>query len=201
MLPTGGLMVIGRRAGWGGRPAGKLQGARLYREEQTYGWPWPGMFFVLVCVATTLAVVVPLGLGMWQQLVLGKAWGDKPMPDVALAVIGPLAALLSLLPFAAVLFARLRVEVHTDGIRIELFRFRCPAVIRREEVQAATLTHIGPFGGWGASRHRGRLVYRVAGSEAVLLKLANGGKVVIGSEHPRALHDAIRSMQEHEPRR
>ena len=200
MLPRGGVIVAGRHGGLGRRTASKLQGALLYREEQSFGWPWPGMLFVLVGVATFLAVVVPFGLGMWQQLVLGKAWGDKPIPDAALAVVGPLAVLMSLLPLAAVLFGRLRVEVRTDGIRIELVRFRCPQVLRREEVQAATLTRIGPFGGWGASRHGGRLVYRVAGSEGVLLELANGGRVLIGSEHPRSLQDALRSMREGKPR-
>jgi hypothetical protein len=199
MLPTGGLITIGRRGGSGRRTASKLQGALLYREEQGFGWPWPGMFFVFVGVATLLAVAVPFGLGMWQQLVLGKAWGDKPIPDYVLAAVGPLAILMSLLPLAAVLFGRLRVEVRTDGIRIELVRFRCPQVLRREEVQAATPTHIGPFGGWGASSHGRRLVYRMAGSEGVTLELAGGKKVVIGSEHPRSLQDALRSMLEGKP--
>jgi hypothetical protein len=197
MLIPGGVIVVGKRSGVG-RSAPKLQGSLLYREEQTFGWPWPGMFFVLMGVATFLAAVVPFGFGMWQQLVLGKAWGDEPMPDAVLAVIGPLAVVMSLFPLAAVLFGRLRVEVRTDGIRIALLRFRCPQVLRREEVHAATHTRIGPFGGWGASRHGGRLVYRVAGSEGVLVELANGGKIVIGSEHPRALQDAIRAMREHE---
>lgn len=200
MLPTGGLMVLGGRAGFGRRPAAKLQGPVLYREEQTFGWPWPGILLVLVGVATFLAVVVPFGIGMWQQLVLGKAWGDQPMPAAALAVVGPGAILLSLLPLAVVLFARLRVEVRADGIRIELLRLRCPQVIRQGEVHAASLTRIG-LCGFGASRHGRRLIYRMAGSEGVLVELASGRKVVIGSEHPRALLTAIQAMREPEARR
>jgi hypothetical protein len=196
VLPTGGFIVVGGRGGWSRRKAAKLEGTVLYREEQAFGWPWPGIFFVLLGAATFLAVLLPFGFGMWRQLVLGKPWGDRPMPSGALAVIGPLAVLLSLLPLAAVLFARLGVEVRTDGMRIELAGFRRPQVLRREEVQAATRTHIGPFGGWGVSHQGRRLVYRMAGTDGVLVELANGHRVVIGSERPRALHEAIRAMQD-----
>jgi hypothetical protein len=197
MLPTG-FIVLGR-GGLGRRSAAKLHGERLFHEEQGYGWPWPGMLLVLVGLATALAVIAPFGAGMWQQLVLGKPWGDKPMPDAALYLVGPLAILLSFLPFA-VLFTRLLVEVRTDGIRIELVRLRGPRVIAREEVQGVSLTHIGPFG-WGESRQWRRVVYRMAGSEGVELELAGGKKVVIGSERPRSLLDAVRSMREGKPQR
>ncbi len=196
MLPTG-FIVLGRRGGWGRHKAAKLQGVVLYREDQGYGWPWPGMLLVLVGVVTCAAVIAPFGFGMWQQLVNGQPWGDKPMPDAALYVVGPVAILLSFLPFAA-LFARLLVEVRADGIRIELVRLRGPHIIARDEVQGVSLTHIGPFG-WGESRTLGRLVYRMAGSEGVELELAGGKKVVIGSERPRSLQDAVRSMLEAKP--
>jgi hypothetical protein len=200
VVPTVGFIVVGRRGG-GGRKPTKLEGTLLYREEQTFGWPWPGIPFVIASVATALAVLVPFGLGMWQQLVLGKPWGSRPMPNGALALIGPFAVLMSLLPLAVVLFARLEVEVRTDGIRIDLRRLRCPQVLRGGEMQSASLAHIGPFGGWGASRHGRKLVYRMEGAEGVLLELANGRKVFIGSQRPRALHEAIRALREHEPRR
>ena len=119
------------------------------------------------------------------------------MPDGMLYVVGPLAILLSLLPFA-VLFTRLLVEVRGDGLLIELVRFKGPLVIRREEVRAASLTHIGPLG-WGCSRSGGRVVYRMAGSEGVQFELTNGKRVVVASERPRTLLEAVRSMSEGGP--
>jgi hypothetical protein len=171
-----------------------LQGELLFREVQTFGWPWPGMLIVVIGLVTAGAVMVPFGLGMWQQLVMGRPWGDKPMPDAMLYVVGPLAILLSLLPFA-LLFSRLLVEVRTDGMRIELVRFRRPQVIARAEVREARAARIR-WSGWGASDTPFRRVYRMAGSDGVEIERTRGKKVVVGSERARALLDAVRRMME-----
>ena len=194
MLRPGMWVVSGRRGWRGRRSAPRLEGALLHREVQTFGWPWPGMLIVAIGLVTSGTVMVPFGVGMWQQLVMGRPWGDRPMPDGMFFVVGPLAILLSLLPFAG-LFTRLLVEVRADGLQIELVRFKGPHVIPREEVRAASLTHIGPLG-WGCSQSGGRVVYRMAGSEGVELDLAKGKKVVIAAEYPRRLLEAVRSMIE-----
>ncbi len=44
---------------------------------------------VLGLGVTVFAVaVVPIALGLYQQLVLGRPWGDKPAPDAALVGVG-----------------------------------------------------------------------------------------------------------------
>jgi len=198
MLRPGLPIVVGKGRWPGRRPAATLQGPLLYREVQPFGWPWPGMLIVVIGIVTSGAVIGPFSVGMWQQLVMRRPWGDKPMPDGMFYVVGPLAILLSLLPFA-MLFTRLLVEVRADGLLIELVRFKGPHVIPREGVRAASLTHIGPFG-WGCSRSGGRVVYRMAGSEGVQFELTNGRRVVVASERPRALLEAVRSMSAGETR-
>lgn len=193
-MRRGRPIVVGKGRWPVRRRAATRQGPLLYREVQTYGWPWPGMLIVVIGLVTSGAVIVPFSVGMWQQLALGRPWGDKPMPDGMFYVVGPLAILLSLLPFA-VLFTRLLVEVRADGLQIELVRFKGPHVIPRDEVRAASLTHIGLWG-WGCSRSVGRVVYRMAGSEGVELDLADGKKVVVAAEYPRRLLEAVRSMIE-----
>ncbi|HEY6555222.1 MAG TPA: hypothetical protein VI669_17830 [Vicinamibacteria bacterium] len=198
MLPVG-FVVARKRERPGGDSASRLQGAVLYREVQKYGWPWPGMLIVLAGALTIGSVVVPFSLGMWQQLVLGKPWGDRPMPDAAFALIGPFAILLSFLPIA-VLLMPLRVEVRADGISIQLVGFLRRRVVPRKEIHGAALTHIGPVG-WGYRHGRGRAVYRMDGSEGVELELTSGKKIVIGSQRPRSLLDAVQSMLRPEPGR
>jgi len=191
MLP-GGFIVARNVPGPGHRSPARLNGALRYHEVQHYGWPWPGMLIVLAGALTIGFVVVPFSLGMWQQLVLGKPWGDKPIPDAAFAVIGPFAILLSFLPIA-VLLMPLRVEVRADGIAVHLVGFRRRQVVRREELRGAALTRVGPIG-WGYRRGWSRAVYRMDGSEGVELELASGKKIVIGSQRPRALLDAVQSL-------
>jgi hypothetical protein len=197
MLPAG-FVFTRRGPGPGGRSPAQLHGALRYQEVQSYGWPWPGMFIVLAGALTIGSVVVPFSLGMWQQLVLGKPWGDRPLPDAAFAVIGPFAILLSFLPIA-VLLMRLRVEVLADGIAVRLVGLGRRQVILREELRGSALTHIGPMDGFGCKRHGTRLVYRMDGSEGVELDLSSGKKFVLGSQRPHALLDAIRSMREPQP--
>jgi hypothetical protein len=193
MLPVG---VVGR-AGRGGAPAGRLEGALLFREVQGFGWPWPGILIVLVGFVTFGSVLVPFSYGLWQQLVLGRPWGDRPMPDAVFAVVGPLAILLSLLPLF-VLLARLVVEVRADGVRIELRRLKGAQVIRPDQVRELKLARMGL--GWGCRRHWKTTVYRMAGPEGVEIDLLDGKRVVVGSERPRRLLEALLSMKEGEGR-
>ncbi len=200
MLSPGAFVAIRKAALPGHRSAARLQGTLRFREVQHYGWPWPGMLIALAGALTLGAVVVPFTFGMWQQLVLGKPWGDRPMPDAAFAVIGPFALLLSFLPIA-VLLMPLRVEVRADGITIQLVGFLRSRVIPREKLHGAALIHIGPMDGFGCKRHGARLVYRMDGSEGVELELTSGKKITIGSQKPRSLLDAVQSLLRPEPRR
>ena len=157
------------------------------------------MFLALLGAATSAGVVIPFGLGMWAQLVEGRSFGQHPMSNAALALIGPLAMMGSLLPLV-VLSARLIIEVRTDGITIRLTRLGGGQTLQRADVTEARLVRLGllEIGRKQAWRKR---VYRFAGSEGVELRRASGGVVVVSSEHPQRLLRAIRSMLEPEPGR
>jgi hypothetical protein len=175
------------------------QGDVLFNEEQRFGWPWPGMLVVLVGVLTVSAVVVPFGMGMWQQLVMGRPWGDRPMPDASFVVVGPLAIVLGLLPVVSLLFSRLVVEVRTDGVRVELRPWLVKRVLVPSDIREASLGESGPVG-WGVRRHGSREIYRLGGPRVVWLKLDHR-EVAIGSEHPHRLLDAVQAMIGTGPRR
>jgi hypothetical protein len=197
MLP-GRLIVVGALGRGGRRPAKKLQGALLFREEQGFGWPWPGMFLALLAAGMFTSVSMSFGFGMWTQLALGRPWGHNPMSDGALLAVGPLAILGSLFSFS-VLFARLGVEVRTDGISIRLTRLGGGQTLLRTDVEQAYVVRLGVFE-IGRSQKWRRQVYRLSGSEGVELHKANGGgTVVVSSEHPRAFLAAVRAMLHPKP--
>jgi hypothetical protein len=197
MLP--GLIVGGPRGRGGRGSAAKLQGALLFREDQGFGWPWPGMLMALLGAASFATVSISFGFGMWTQLVQGRPWGHHPMSDTTLLAVGPLAMLGSLVPLSA-LFARLKVEVRTDGIAIAFTYFGGGQTVLRGEVDEARLVRLG-FLDIGRTQKWRRRVYRLSGSEGVELHQANGGgTVVVSSEHPRAFLAAVRTMLDPKPR-
>jgi hypothetical protein len=180
--------------------AAELHGSLLYREEQTLGWPWPGMFLALVGAATFASVSIAFGFGMWTQLIEGRPWGDRPISDGALLAVGPLAIIASLLPLSA-LFARLTVEVRSDGLSIRLTRLGGRLTFLRQEVDHARLVRLG-FLEVGRTQRWRRRVYRLAGSEGVELRNTHGwGTVVVSSERPQAFLAAVHTMMEAKPGR
>ena len=199
MLP-GGLIVVGARGRGGRHSTTKLEGALLFREEQGFGWPWPGMLLALLAAGTVTAVSMSFGFGMWTQLALGRPWGRHPMSDGALLAVGPLAILGSLLSFS-VLFARLTVEVRTDGISLRLTRIGGSQTLLRGEVDTARVVRLSASD-IGRTQKWRRQVYRLSGSEGVELHKTNGaGTVVVSSEHPRAFLAAVHAMLDPKPRR
>jgi hypothetical protein len=191
MLHPGGMIVAGRRARGRGSAA-KLQGALLFREEQGFGWPWPGMLLALIGAATFASVSAAFGLGMWTQLVLGRPWGEHPMSNGALLAAGSLAILGSLVPLGA-LFTRLEVEVRTDGIAIRFAYLGGGQILLRGEVDDARVVRLG-FLDIGGQKKWHRRVYRLAGSEGIELRRTSGGSVVVSSERPQAFLAAVRAM-------
>jgi hypothetical protein len=150
-------------------------------------WVW-----VLV-LPISLFLIVLFGYGMVKQLIFGHPWGSKPMSDTALAIIGPLWVLFAV--GLAYLFYSMKLvtEVRSDGLYIRFFPLTHQRItfedITRYEVR--TYNPIREFGGWGIRYRRGGKAYNVSGNRGVQLELANGKRLLIGSQRPEELAQAI----------
>ncbi len=128
---------------------------------------------------------------LWTILlvpVLGT-WLSRPARSWTSALV-PLAAL------AWLWLLRLIVEVHDDAVHIQFIPMWRKRVIRLDEIrsaQARTYRPIREYGGWGLRWGPGRMAYNVSGDRGVLLELAGGRRVMIGSQRPEELEAAIRS--------
>jgi len=152
-------------------------------------WIW------LVLVVDLALMLVLFGYGMFQQLVQNQPWGDRPMSDNALVLVGSAAILFSLGLLSLFLVARLEITVGPEALSI---RFR-PFSARRipygdiASVEARTYRPLVEYGGWGIrwSLSRG-MAYNVSGKQGVLLQLSNGSRVLLGSRNAQSLADAIK---------
>ena len=51
-----------------------------FKEEQGFTQPWLWLLLIL----SMGAMLVPMFIGLYTQLVLGKPWGNQPLSDTAL---------------------------------------------------------------------------------------------------------------------
>ena len=116
----------------------------------------------------------------------GEAGGDLAIAWLVAGVLVP----------ALLLRARLVTEVSPSGLRL-----RFPPVVRREipfaqirRVEARTYRPLREFGGWGLRwGGRGRMAYNVSGNRGVEVELIDGRTVMVGSQCPDELAEALRA--------
>jgi hypothetical protein len=101
-------------------------------------------------------------------------------------------ALLGILGTVAATFHSLTVEVDDSEVRLifgqGLFKKSFPLV----EVQAAETTKTKPIQGWGIHYVGNGWLFNLYGLDAVELTLRDGKRVLIGTDEPHALANAIK---------
>ncbi len=156
----------------------------FYREVQRFRQPW------LLAVVAGVA-----GLSIWsfvRQIVQGRPVGQNPAPDVAVAIIGIVFGLGLPALFCA---ANLTVRVCSDGLHYRFFPFHWSFQrIAPEDVAGFaphTYSPLRDYGGWGIRWGQGGKAYNVSGNRGVMLELSRGRKLLIGSQKPEQMAEAI----------
>ena len=166
-----------------------------FEEVQRFRQPW-----LLVLVYGGSGATAGLFLyGMFHQLVLGRPWGDKPMSDLALWIVGPCMILFGVLMIWLFAKMSLTTQVRTDGLYVHYFpiHLRGPKKIPLEDaekVAAVTYRPIRDYGGWGIRMVPGGRAYNVSGDRGVRIDFADGKHVLIGSQQPEVLAEALRAL-------
>lgn len=156
----------------------------FYREVQRFRqlWLW-------------LLITAIFSISMWgfvQQIVLGRPFGQNPAPDAAMMII---ALVFGVALPALFYFTNLTTEVHSDGLYYRFFPFhwsfhRIPTeCLVKYEVWS--YRPIKDYGGWGIRYGRGSKAYNVSGDRGVMLELSDGQRLLIGSQKPDDLVNAI----------
>ena len=156
----------------------------LYREIQYFRQLW---LWALVLFISLLSIY-----GLIQQVILGIPFGSNPAPDAILVIIAVIFGLI--LPLF-LYKTNLTIEVHSDGLYIRFFPFHlsfhkiATEDIKRFEVH--TYSPIKEYGGWGIRYGRNGKAYNVSGNRGVQLELSNSKQLLIGSQKPEELAEAL----------
>jgi Family of unknown function (DUF6141) len=162
-----------------------------FRETQQFRQPW--LWALLVSLA--LLEVGIFGSAMVRQLVFRRPWGDRPMSNEGLMLLGSLMILMAVaLP---ILFYKMAlvVEARDDGLHCSFFPFvrRTIAFKDIERCEARSYNPLTEYGGWGIRFGRGGKAYNVSGNRGVQLELSGGERLLLGSQRPVELAAAIKA--------
>ncbi len=158
----------------------------VYREVQRFRQIWIWLIVLTVAGLIWYALIT--------QLFLQRPFGNNPMPDGWLIIFWIIFSLgLPLFVF----YCRLITEVREDGLYIRFFpfhlSFRKIAFNELKRCEVRTYNPIREYGGWGIRYGPKGQAYNVSGNQGVQLELVNGKRLLIGSQRPEELWQAIRS--------
>ncbi|GHA71088.1 hypothetical protein SAMN04487941_2698 [Pontibacter akesuensis] len=156
----------------------------LYKERQRFRqfWLW----------AVVLAVASIFWLGLVYQVLLGGAFGSRPVSDVSVVVLFVLVGLGLPLFFYGM---RLTTEVEPGELRLRFWPFHLKPVeiplhlVR--EYELITYNPIMEYGGWGIRWSARGKAYNMSGNEGVKLYFYNSKPLLIGSQRAAELFRAI----------
>jgi len=156
----------------------------LYREVQHFRM-W--MFWVPIAVVTGL-----VWYEFYQQVVRDNAAGTQPLPDWAAWVLAIVFGIG--LPVVGYLL-RLITEVRPDDIYMHVFPFRGSHIPIKDIDEAEARDYSGQreYGGWGVrTTAKGGKAYTAFGTKGVQLWLKKDERILIGTQKPTELTDALR---------
>jgi uncharacterized membrane protein (DUF485 family) len=141
-----------------------------------------------------LVVIIVLGVGLplyiaFQQLWLGRPFGDKPMSNRGVAVLVPCI----ILPVLALARLNLDTRLYRDRLRVRLFpfaddNFPLSRIVRWE---VRNYSAIKEFMGWGVRYGSGGIGYTMKGNHGLQLILDDGSRVLVGSQRPKDIASAL----------
>lgn len=147
--------------------------AQNARFQESQAFPTALIVFMVV------VDVVVLGL----QLRVGVTPG---VLGLTLALMLPLLVLMTML--------RLRTTVTGGELRISLIVRRTIALADIASAQVRTYSPIMEYGGWGIRWGRGGRAYNARGNRGVQLVLRSGERVLVGSQRPEELLEALQDV-------
>lgn len=137
--------------------------------------------------------------GIFQQIIRGIPFGDKPMSDTGLLLVTGFVMFITLFIY----FIRLETRIDKDGVYVHLFPFQLTfrfypwEVI--SEIHFRTYNPIIEYGGWGwrwGLFGKGSAM-NVSGDQGIQLIFKSGKKLLIGTQKPEEIQRIIEELEKH----
>lgn len=171
----------------------------FFKEEQKFN----PLFVLIIMFLPWCTINIIFGIGLYQQLLHEKPWGDEPMSDEALILVTLGMNLLIAGISFLMLKTRMIMEIRESGIfyRYMPFLWR-EHRISREEIERFEVRQYKPmreYGGWGFRQRSRRIrnagiAYNIRGNIGLQLYMRSGKKILFGTQRKEAIDFAMRKM-------
>lgn len=153
----------------------------------------PNQWWLIILAILIIAIWL---WGVVQQIFIGKAFGNQPVSDTALLLMG----LIAFLPLFLLLLANLETEVRRDGVYYKMSPFFRYKKIEKGEIKSWHIRNYQPikeYGGWGnrfSLQRKKSKAYNVKGKTGLQIELQSGKRILIGTQRPDDLHQAMEQL-------
>ncbi|MFK8105448.1 MAG: hypothetical protein AB8G15_23245 [Saprospiraceae bacterium] len=146
----------------------------IFEEQQRFTQWW--LWLLLLGIGA-----LPI-IGIYQQLILGKTFGNKPMSDTGLIIF----AIFTFLLLGLFYFMRLETKIDRQHIYFKFYPF-LEKKIAWEEVKSAEMVDYG-FVGYGIRiGTKYGTVYNTKGSKGLAIRTRAGKKLCLGTQKTEVL--------------
>lgn len=167
----------------------EYQSRIIFREQQKFS-PY-------ITLPIVVAVALTVGIsGFSLRELIYEQGVTSPIPVILLVLAGVIIPITITLLFLSL---KLETEVRADGLYVSFF----PLHINYKKFTGEDIDRYYPrryrpileYGGWGIRYgFKAGKAYNVKGNQALQLILKNGGKLLIGSQEPDRLAEALDSV-------
>ncbi|MDO9255572.1 MAG: hypothetical protein Q7U54_08680 [Bacteroidales bacterium] len=168
----------------------------LYREEQSFRQT----IALWLMLATIILLVGGFGVGFYQQLYLGRPYGEEPMSNNGLIWSSIVSFVVVSTIFIFILNGSLVTEIWSDGIRYKftplIRKMRHIPLDEIIDVKVEKYKPIVEFGGWGWRRRllTRKTAYNVSGTIGIRVTLKNRSQIVFGTHQQEEMKRAVEKM-------
>ena len=165
-----------------------MENVILFSEKQKFNQWWLWVILLVINGVTLLAV--------YNQLIGGQAFGDKPMSNTGLLFTAVTHIFVTML----LLTIRLDTLIKKDGIYIRFFPFHWSFKKfpwnRIAKCYVRKYSPIIEYGGWGMKmRLFGKVkAWNISGDKGLQLEFTNQKRLLIGTKQPEALAAALEKI-------
>jgi len=170
----------------------------IYKEEQSFRQsfiPW-------IFLAVGVFMIVGFSIGFYQQLYLGKPYGDEPMSNKGLIWSSIVSFVAISTTFIFILSAKLTTEIWSDGIRCKfpplVSKFRNIPI---SDISSAVVEKYRPiveFGGWGWRRRmlRRKTAYDLKGRIGIRVLKQDGRMILFGTHLEEEMKRPVKTLMQ-----